>query len=131
MNCIKIGLPGKLISERDKVFWKSYSLDNSFRESIFWENLFLYNCLQAQLEYCGAVPSLTAGEMGDLARFNEAVFGPDGLAFTPPWMKVAEGEVHSITLQSPPSPWIPTFGGVVFLICGRRKYCVVTELRKA
>ena len=85
----------------------------------------------AQLEYCGAVPSLTAGEMGDLARFHEAVFGPDGLAFTPPWMKVAEGEVHSITLQSPPSPWIPTFGGVVFLICGRRKYCVVTELRKA
>ena len=45
----------------------------------------------AQLEHCGAVPPLTAGEMADLARFHEAVFGPDGLAFTPPWMRVAEG----------------------------------------
>ena len=45
----------------------------------------------AQLEYCGAAPPLTADEMADLARFHEAVFGPDGLAFTPPWMRVAEG----------------------------------------
>ena len=45
----------------------------------------------AQLEHCGAVPPLTAGEMADLARFHGAVFGPDGLAFTPPWMRVAEG----------------------------------------
>ena len=45
----------------------------------------------ARLEHCGAVrPPLTAGQAGDLARFHEAVFGPDGLAFTPPWMRVAE-----------------------------------------
>ena len=31
---------------REKVFWKSYSLENRLRESIFREDLFLYNCLQ-------------------------------------------------------------------------------------
>ena len=46
MNCIKIGLPRKLFSVREKVFGKSYSLENSLPESIFREDLFLYNCLQ-------------------------------------------------------------------------------------
>ena len=46
----------------------------------------------ARLEHCGAVrPPMTPGQADDLARFHEAVFGPDGLAFTPPWMRVAEG----------------------------------------
>ena len=45
----------------------------------------------AQLEYCGAVPTLMAGEMADLALFHKAVFGPDGLALTPPWMRVGVG----------------------------------------
>ena len=40
MNCIKMGLPGKLI------FSKRKGLENSLRESIFREDLFLYNCLQ-------------------------------------------------------------------------------------
>ena len=35
MNCIKVGLPGKLIY-----------LANSLRESIFREDPFSYNCLQ-------------------------------------------------------------------------------------
>ena len=42
-NCIKIGLPGKLFSVREKVFRKSHSLEISVRESIFREDLFLYN----------------------------------------------------------------------------------------
>ena len=46
MNCIKIGFPGKTDSQREKVFGKSNSLENSLRESIFREDLFLYNCLQ-------------------------------------------------------------------------------------
>ena len=41
-NCIKIGNPGKL-SIREKVLGKSYSLENSLRESVFREDLFLYN----------------------------------------------------------------------------------------
>ena len=41
-NCIKIGNPEKL-SIREKVLGKSYSLENSLRESIFREDLFLYN----------------------------------------------------------------------------------------
>ena len=49
MNCIKIGFPGKTDSQREKVFGKSYSLENSLRESIFREDLFLYNCLQPPL----------------------------------------------------------------------------------
>ena len=28
-NCLKIGLPGKLILIKIKIFWKSYSLENS------------------------------------------------------------------------------------------------------
>ena len=47
MNCIKIGLPEKLVlSKRKKFFGKFYSLENSSLESIFREDLFLYNCLQ-------------------------------------------------------------------------------------
>ena len=38
-NCKRIGLPGKLIL-REKVFGKSYSLENSLQESIFREDLF-------------------------------------------------------------------------------------------
>ena len=33
-------------SVRGKVFGKSYSLENSLQESVFREDLFLYNCLQ-------------------------------------------------------------------------------------
>ena len=45
MNCIKIDLPGE-VSVREKVLGgKSYSLENSLRESIFREDLFLYNFL--------------------------------------------------------------------------------------
>ena len=33
-------------AKREKVFWKTYSLENSLRESIFREDLFLYNHLQ-------------------------------------------------------------------------------------
>ena len=40
MNCLKIGLPGKLILSKRK----------GIRESIFREDLFLYNCLQAVTE---------------------------------------------------------------------------------
>ena len=40
-NCIKLGLPGKLIhSKRKKFFGKSYSLESGLRESIFREDLF-------------------------------------------------------------------------------------------
>ena len=35
-----------------------------------------------------------------------------------------------INIQSPSSPRIPMFGGVVFLICGRRKNCIATALPK-
>ena len=44
MNCIKFGLPGKQKEKRSS--GKYYSLKNSLRESIFREDLFLYNCLQ-------------------------------------------------------------------------------------
>ena len=40
MNCIKIGLPGKLILSKRKGLGKSYSLDNGLRESNFREDLF-------------------------------------------------------------------------------------------
>ena len=43
-NCIKIVLPGKLILRKRKGLGKSYSLENSLQESIFREDLFLYNC---------------------------------------------------------------------------------------
>ena len=33
-------------SVREKVFGKSYSLENSLQESIFREDIFLYNCPQ-------------------------------------------------------------------------------------
>ena len=46
-NYLKIGLPGKLILSKRKGLRKSYSLENSLRESIFRDDLFLYNCLQA------------------------------------------------------------------------------------
>ena len=42
-----------------------------------------------QLEYCGAVPPLTGGQMKSLAEFHDAAFGPDGLALTPPWTEAA------------------------------------------
>ena len=45
-NWIKIGLRENWFSVREKVFGKSYSLENSLRESIFPEDLFLYNWLQ-------------------------------------------------------------------------------------
>ena len=45
---------------REKVFGKSHSLENSLRESIFREDLFLYNCLQ--FVYC-------VGKLGAAASF--------------------------------------------------------------
>ena len=42
-NCIEICLSENWFSVREKVFRKSYSLENSLRESIFRELLFLYN----------------------------------------------------------------------------------------
>ena len=43
---------------------KSYSLENSLRESIFREDLFIYNCLQAagEAESCALLVELAAGE---------------------------------------------------------------------
>ena len=38
--------PGKLILSESFLFWKSYSLEITIRDSIFREDLFLYNCLQ-------------------------------------------------------------------------------------
>ena len=49
MNCIKIGLPGKLILSKRKGLLEVlyiYSFENSLRELIFREDLFSYNCLQ-------------------------------------------------------------------------------------
>ena len=57
MNCIKIGLPGNWFSVRENVFWKNYFLENSHRESIFREDLFLYNCLQDSAESVERPPS--------------------------------------------------------------------------
>ena len=45
---------------REKVFVKSYSLENSPRESIFREDLFLYNCLQERNEAIAAQQELQA-----------------------------------------------------------------------
>ena len=50
MNCIKIGLPEKLIlSKRKGLPEDLFSLENSLRESIFREDLFLCNCLQGDV----------------------------------------------------------------------------------
>ena len=48
MNCIKIGLPGKLILSKRKGLLEVLFSWNSLRESIIREDLFLYNRLQAK-----------------------------------------------------------------------------------
>ena len=50
MNCKKLVFPEKWFSVREKVFGKSYSLENSLRELIFREDILLYNCLQGPQE---------------------------------------------------------------------------------
>ena len=55
MNCVTIGLPGKLILSKRKGLGKFFSLDNSLRESIFREDQFLYNCLQNTIGYRAAI----------------------------------------------------------------------------
>ena len=40
------------------------------------------------------------------------------------------GDSICYNLQSPPSSRIPTFGGVVFLLCSRRKNCILTALQE-
>ena len=62
---------------REKVFGKSYSLENSLRESIFREDLFLYNCLQhRKLQLLAAAAAGNSGSPQSLL-VNHSKFGAD------------------------------------------------------
>ena len=73
-NCIKIGLPGKLILSN------SFSLENSIRESIFREDLFLYNCLQTNYSY---LTKAYAEEREKTESRVKDIEGLDAIAYEP------------------------------------------------